>query len=62
DERVTGLRLRDTTSGAERALDVTGVFVAIGHDPRSELVAGQVGIDSDGYVQVAHPSTRTSLP
>lgn len=62
DERVTGLRLRDTTSGAERALDVTGVFVAIGHDPRSELVAGQVGIDSDGYVEVAHPSTRTSLP
>ena len=62
DERVTGLRLRDTTSGAERALDVTGVFVAIGHDPRSELVARQVGIDSDGYVQVAHPSTRTSLP
>ncbi|MBE8146542.1 thioredoxin-disulfide reductase [Brevibacterium casei] len=60
DERVTGAR--DTTSGAERALDVTGVFVAIGHDPRSELVAGQVGIDSDGYVQVAHPSTRTSLP
>ncbi|RAG65478.1 thioredoxin-disulfide reductase, partial [Burkholderia multivorans] len=39
DERVTGLRLRETTSGAERALDVTGVFVAIGHDARSELVA-----------------------
>ena len=62
DERVTGLRLRDTASGAERALDVTGVFVANGHDPRSELVAGQVGTDSDGYVQVALPTTRTSLP
>ena len=62
DERVTGLRLRDTASGAERALDVTGVFVAIGHDPRSELVTGQVDTDADGYVRVAHPSTRTNLP
>ena len=61
DEQVTGLVLRDTVTGAERTLDATGVFVAIGHDPRSELVAGQVDTDADGYVRVAHPSTRTNL-
>lgn len=62
DEQVTGLTLRDTITGAERRLDATGVFVAIGHDPRSELVTGQVDTDADGYVRVAHPSTRTNLP
>ncbi len=62
DEQVTGLTLRDTVTGAERTLDATGVFVAIGHDPRSELVTGQVDTDADGYVRVAHPSTRTNLP
>ena len=61
DEQVTGLTLRDTVTGAERTLDATGVFVAIGHDPRSELVIGQVDTDADGYVRVAHPSTRTNL-
>ena len=61
DEQVTGLTLRDTITGAERTLDATGVFVAIGHDPRSELVTGQVDTDTDGYVRVAHPSTRTNL-
>lgn len=61
DEQVTGLTLRDTITGAERRLDATGVFVAIGHDPRSELVTGQVDTDPDGYVRVAHPSTRTNL-
>ena len=62
DDRVAGLRLRDTVTGAERVLEVAGVFVAIGHDPRSELVAGQVDTDPDGYVRVAHPSTATNLP
>ena len=62
DDRVAGLRLRDTITGAERTLDVTGVFVAIGHDPRSELVAGQVDTDPDGYVRVAHPATSTNVP
>ena len=62
DDRVAGLRLRDTLTGAERTLDVTGVFVAIGHDPRSELVTGQVDTDPDGYVRVAHPSTATNVP
>ncbi len=61
DEQVTGLTLRDTITGAERTLDATGVFVAIGHDPRSELVTGQADTDADGYVRVAHPSTRTNL-
>lgn len=61
DEQDTGLTLRDTITGAERRLDATGVFVAIGHDPRSELVTGQVDTDADGYVRVAHPSTRTNL-
>ncbi|WP_342373637.1 thioredoxin-disulfide reductase [Propioniciclava soli] len=62
DDRVAGLRLRDTLTGALRTLDVTGVFVAIGHDPRSELVTGQVDTDPDGYVRVAHPSTATNVP
>lgn len=57
---VEGLRLRDTVSGAERTLPVSGVFVAIGHDPRSELLTGQVALNPDGYVQVTHPSTATN--
>lgn len=61
DDQVTGLRLKSTVDGSERSLDVTGVFVAIGHDPRSELVADQVATDADGYVTVSHPSTRTNL-
>jgi thioredoxin reductase (NADPH) len=62
DDKVTGLHLRDTVTGAERTLDVDGMFVAIGHDPRSELVADQVRRDEAGYVLVDHPSTRTNLP
>ncbi|MGK4217679.1 thioredoxin-disulfide reductase [Kocuria marina] len=62
EDQVTGLRLRDTVTGAERDLDVSGVFVAIGHDPRSELVNDQIATDNDGFVLVDHPSTRTNLP
>ena len=62
DEKVSGLRLRSTQTGEERTLEVTGLFIAIGHDPRSELVAGQVAIDPSGYVLVDHPSTRTDVP
>lgn len=62
DDKVCGLRLRDVITGEERTLDVTGMFVAIGHEPRSELVAGQVRLDSQGYVLVEAPSTRTNLP
>ncbi|OBG39890.1 thioredoxin-disulfide reductase [Mycolicibacter heraklionensis] len=58
---VTGLRVRDTETGAETTLPVTGVFVAIGHDPRSALVRGAVDLDPDGYVLVQQPGSRTSL-
>jgi thioredoxin reductase (NADPH) len=61
EDRMTGLRLRDTQTGEERDLPVTGLFVAIGHDPRSELFAGQVDLDDDGYILVDQPSTRTNL-
>lgn len=59
---VTGLRLADTITGQQRELPVTGMFVAIGHDPRSELVRGQVDLDDEGYVAVEAPSTYTSVP
>ena len=62
DGSVSGLRLRDTKTGEESTLDVTGLFVAIGHDPRSELVRGQVGTDEAGYVLTDAPGTRTSIP
>jgi thioredoxin reductase (NADPH) len=62
DGKVGGLRVRDVNSGQERTLPVTGVFVAIGHDPRSELFRGQVDLDPEGYVVVDAPSTRTNLP
>jgi thioredoxin reductase (NADPH) len=60
-DKVTGVRLRDTVSGEESSLDVTGFFLAIGHDPRSELFAGQVRRDDEGYVLVDAPSTRTNV-
>jgi thioredoxin reductase (NADPH) len=62
DGKVGGVRVRDVVTGEERTLDVTGVFVAIGHDPRSELFAGQIDKDATGYVRVDSPSTRTSVP
>jgi len=61
DTTVTGLRLKDTATGKESTLAVTGVFVAIGHDPRSELVRGAVDLDSEGYVLVQGNTTYTSL-
>src|SRR4051794_34325922 len=62
EDKLTGLTLVDTVTGEKRHLDATGLFVAIGHDPRSELLGGQVDLDENGYVLVDHPSTRTSLP
>ncbi len=62
EDRVIGLRLRDSGSGAETVLPVTGIFVAIGHDPRSELFKGQLATDDDGYLLVEQPSTRTAIP
>ncbi|SFD84033.1 Pyridine nucleotide-disulphide oxidoreductase, partial [Actinopolyspora alba] len=59
---VSGLTVRDTVSGQESQLAVTGMFVAIGHDPRSKVVADQVGVDEEGYVRVHHPSTATDVP
>lgn len=61
DSTVTGLRVRNTVSGEESTLAVTGVFVAIGHDPRSELVRGSVDVDPEGYVRVRGGSTATSV-
>jgi len=62
DQKVSGLVLADTVTGATREVDVTGLFVAIGHDPRSELVKGQVELDDEGYVLVDGRSTATNLP
>jgi thioredoxin reductase (NADPH) len=61
-DRLESVTLRDTRDGSERELPVTGLFIAIGHEPRSELVAGQVDLDEDGYVVVRHPATETNLP
>jgi thioredoxin reductase (NADPH) len=59
--KVTGLLIRSTKDGTEQVLPVTGVFVAIGHDPRSDLFAGQLATDPDGYLLVDQPSTRTAI-
>jgi len=61
DDRITGLRLRNLKTGEQSTLSVTGMFVAIGHDPRSELFAGKLGTDPDGYLLVDQPSTRTAV-
>ncbi len=61
DHKVTGVRLRNVESGGETDLPVTGVFIAIGHDPRNELFRDQVELDAEGYVVVDHPSTRTNI-
>ncbi|HEU5157567.1 MAG TPA: thioredoxin-disulfide reductase [Streptosporangiaceae bacterium] len=62
DDRLTGVLLRDTTTGAQRDLAVTGLFIAIGHEPRTELFAGQLDTDAEGYLVVAAPTTATKLP
>jgi len=61
-DRVTGVTLRDTLTGATRLLPVTGVFVAIGHDPRNELIKGVIDLDEQGYVQVQGRTTATNIP
>ncbi|MUL49769.1 thioredoxin-disulfide reductase [Mycobacterium sp. CBMA293] len=61
DSKVSGLLLRNTATGEESKLPVTGVFVAIGHDPRSDLVRGLIDLDDEGYVQVHGRTTNTSL-
>lgn len=59
---LAGVILRDVLTGTTRDLDVTGLFIAIGHDPRTELFNGQLDLDAEGYITVAAPTTRTSLP
>jgi thioredoxin reductase (NADPH) len=62
EEALESVTLTDTETGATRELAVTGLFIAIGHDPRSELVKGQLRLDDEGYVLVDGASTRTNLP
>jgi thioredoxin reductase (NADPH) len=61
DTSVSGVRLRNRKTGEEQLLEIGGLFVAIGHDPRSDLVRGQLRLDEEGYVLVDSPSTRTNL-
>lgn len=60
-DRLESVTLRSTVDGTEQELLATGLFIAIGHDPRSELVKGQIELDDEGYVLVSHPSTATNL-
>jgi thioredoxin reductase (NADPH) len=62
EDKVTGVTLRDTVTGATRELPAGGLFVAIGHEPRTELVKGQVDLDENGYIEVQGRSTMTNLP
>ena len=62
EDRVAGIKLQNTKTGEESFLEVSGIFVAIGHDPRSELFTGQLEMDDEGYLIVDQPSTRTKIP
>ncbi|MCP2340552.1 thioredoxin-disulfide reductase [Actinomadura rupiterrae] len=62
DQKLSGVRLRNVKTGAEEDLAVTGLFIAIGHDPRSELFTGQLDTDDEGYLLVDAPTTKTRLP
>jgi thioredoxin reductase (NADPH) len=61
ESSVTGVKIRNVRTGEESVLDATGFFVAIGHDPRSDLFRGQVRLDEEGYVLVDSPTTHTGL-
>jgi thioredoxin reductase (NADPH) len=60
--KVSGLRLRNTVTGEESIVEVSGLFVAIGHEPRTELFSRQLATDAGGYLLVEQPSTRTAIP
>ncbi len=62
DDKLEGITLKDTQNGELRRIDATGLFIAIGHDPRSELLKGQVELDDEGYVIVQPGSTATNVP
>ena len=61
EEKVTGVRIKDTVTGKEKNLELTGLFVAIGHVPRSELLIGQIDLDANGYVKTQSGSTKTNI-
>jgi thioredoxin reductase (NADPH) len=61
DQKLAGLQLRNLKTGETSELPVTGLFIAIGHDPRTELFKGQLDLDGEGYLKVEAPSTRTNL-
>ncbi|MEU9874740.1 thioredoxin-disulfide reductase [Streptomyces phaeochromogenes] len=61
DQKLSGLQLRNLKTGEMSELPVTGLFIAIGHDPRTELFKGQLDLDGEGYLKVEAPSTRTNL-
>ncbi|GDX17289.1 thioredoxin reductase [Actinomycetes bacterium] len=61
EEKVTGVRIKDTVTGDEKNLELTGLFVAIGHVPRSELLIGQIDLDANGYVKTQSDSTKTNI-
>jgi len=62
DEKVTGLKLKNSLTGEESIREFTGLFIAIGHLPRSELVKGQVKLNGEGYVEVEGRTTKTNIP
>ncbi|KAF4405693.1 MULTISPECIES: thioredoxin-disulfide reductase [Streptomyces] len=62
EQKLSGLTLRSTKTGETRELPVTGLFIAVGHDPRTELFTEQLDLDDEGYLKVESPSTRTNLP
>ncbi|MGQ0625314.1 MAG: thioredoxin-disulfide reductase [Sporichthyaceae bacterium] len=59
-DKLSGIVVRNTATGEESKLDITGLFIAIGHEPRSELFTGQIDIDDEGYVRVEHPTAKTT--
>ncbi|MFI9720977.1 thioredoxin-disulfide reductase [Streptomyces sp. NPDC052396] len=61
ETKLSGLTLRNVQTGETSELPVTGLFIAIGHDPRTELFKGQLNLDDEGYLKVDAPSTRTNL-
>ncbi|MEU5157883.1 thioredoxin-disulfide reductase [Glycomyces sp. NPDC021274] len=61
ENKLSGLTLRNVKTGETSELPVTGLFIAIGHDPRTELFKGQLNLDDEGYLKVDAPSTRTNL-
>jgi len=62
DTKVTGLRVRNVKTGKEHAIDIGGVFEAIGHEPRSDLFTGQLDTDPEGYVLIDSTSTAPPWP